>query len=181
MAALFIEGFDKYGPANSNGASVSSALTANEWTTASSGATSVNIAAPLSATGYSLQFGANGNVVKTLAANYSRLIGGVRFLGTLVNTSTLIQFRDGASAQCWITMESTGVIHLRTGGSAGTDINTGATISANTTHYLEWDITFAASGAYTVYLDGASLFSGTGNTRGGTSNNFANAMALVQG
>ena len=180
MAALFIEGFDKYGPANANGVSISSALTANEWTTASSSATVVAIVAPLSATGFALTLGNNCTMTKTLAANYTRLIGGIRFSSPLTNTDTLIQFRDGSTAQCSITLENTGVIHLRTGGSAGTDIATGATISANTTHYLEWDITFGTAAAYAVYLDGASLLSGTGNTRGGTSNSYANAIALLQ-
>jgi len=175
MTALFIEGFDKYGPANAVAANVVAALTANEWTTAAA----TTITAPLSATGFALSAGFNCSLKKTLAANYSRLIGGLRFSGTLGNLATLMQFLDGSSAQCSITLETTGVINLRTGSQTGTIITGGATISANTTHYLEWDITFGASAAFTVYLDGASLFTGTGNTRGGTSNNFANVIAIL--
>jgi hypothetical protein len=177
MAALFIEGFDKYGPTNSSAANVVAALIAGEWTTwTASGAT---IVAGLSATGYAVQLGTNSTATKTLATNYSRLIGGLRLTSNLSSQFTVMQFRDSATAQCSITLETTGVFHLRTGNAAGVDLATGGAISANSTHYLEWDITFGASAAYTVYLDGASLFSGTGNTRGGTSNNYANVVALA--
>jgi hypothetical protein len=175
MGALLIEGFDKYGPANPVVANITAALTANEWTAAGGSCT---IVAGLSATGYAFNSTGNGNVVKTLAANYSRLIGGVRFSSNLGAVATLAQFRDTATAQCTITIETTGVINLRSGSTAGTILSGGATVSANTTHYLEWDITFGASASYTVYLDGASLFTGTGNTRGGTSNNYANAFEM---
>jgi hypothetical protein len=175
MVALLIEGFDKYGPANIVTANINAALSANEWTTA---ANTNTIVAGLSATGFALNLGSQGTISKTLGANYSRLIGGLRFTSTLGGQGAMMQFIDTASTQCTITLETTGIIHLRTGGIAGTDLATGATISANTTHYLEWDITFGSSASYQVWLDGASLFSGTGNTRGGSSNNYANIIKL---
>ena len=174
MVALFIEGFDKYGPPNAVAANVNAALTANEWT--SSSILASTIVAGLSATGYALTCATGGTLSKTLATNYSRLIGGVRFAATLAGNANMPSFLDGSSAQCTITLSTSGVIALRTGGSAGTILSSGGSVSANTTHYLEWDITFGASASYQVWLDGASLFSGTGNTRGGTSNNYANVF-----
>jgi hypothetical protein len=151
---------------------------AGEWTTAA-GSNNHNIVAGLSATGQAYAMATTTTLTKTLAANYARLIGGVRFASTLGSQTTFLQFRDGATAQCTITLETTGIINLRTGTT--TILGGGATISANTTHYLEWDITFGASAAYQVWLDGVSLFSGTGNTRGGTANNYANAIAAQSG
>jgi len=177
MAVIFLEGFDKYGAVGSVAANVEANLTA-EWTTATNTITTV---AGLSSTGSAVLLGSSGTLTKTLASNYSRLIGGLRFSDTLVAQAVLMQFRDGSTAQCSITLETTGVIELRTGGSAGTALATGGSVSANSTHFLEWDITFGSSSSYQVWLDGVSLFSGTGNTRGGTSNNYANAIALVNG
>jgi hypothetical protein len=177
MALLFLEGFDKYGPLNANTATVPALLTAGEWTTASS----LTIVAGLSAVGNAVQLGAGASMNKTLVTNYARLIGGLRFSSSLAAVITLMQFRDGATAQCTISLETTGVINLRSGAVAGTILSGAATISANSTHYLEWDITFGASAAYQVWLDGVSLFGGTGNTRGGTTNNYANAISLAIG
>ena len=177
MAVIFLEGFDKYVAVGSVAANVEANLTA-EWTTATNTITTV---AGLSSTGSAVLLGSSGTLTKTLASNYSRLIGGLRFSDTLVAQAVLMQFRDGSTAQCSITLETTGVIELRTGGSAGTALATGGSVSANSTHFLEWDITFGSSSSYQVWLDGVSLFSGTGNTRGGTSNNYANAIALVNG
>jgi hypothetical protein len=174
MACLFIEGFDKYGPTNSNSASVIAMLQAGEWTAASG---TLNVAAPLSATGQAMLINGTSGFNKTLAANYARLIGGVRFSSTNAAQAVVIQFRDGATAQCTLCVETTGVANLRTGGNAGTILLSGGSISANSTHYFEWDITFSATGAYQVWLDGVSLFSGTGNTHT-SANNYANVVAL---
>jgi hypothetical protein len=176
MALLLIEGFDKYGPANSNGTIVNALLTAGEWTTATGSGNS--IVAPLSVTGGALQLNATScAVTKTLATNYARLIGGLRFSGNLGAQVIVMQFRDVANLQCTITLETTGVINLRSSNQNGTVLAGGGAVTANSTHYLEWDITFSATGAYQVWLDGVSLFSGTGNTRGGTANNYANSIS----
>jgi hypothetical protein len=160
-----VEGFDKYGGVNSNATSVA-ALMAGEWTTPGNG----TLVAPLSATGQALLAGATG-ASKTLSASYGRIIGGVRFSSTLGNTAG-IQFLDAGSAQCGISAATSGVISLRNGSySSGTILGSGATpISANTTHYLEWDITLGNSAAYNVYLDGVSIISGSGDTTATTNN-----------
>jgi hypothetical protein len=178
MALLFVEGFDKYGPANTNGTAIGAMLTGGEWTSTGTPA-NAQIVAGLSTTGYAFLFGSNVSIGKTLATNYSRLIGGLRFSGSLGGQSALMQLRDGATAQCSITLETNGVINLRNGAITGTILASGAPISANSTHYIEWDITFGNSAAYQVWIDGVSLFSGTGDTTG-SANNFANAILLVQ-
>lgn len=175
MALIFLDGMDKLGPANTNSAAITSAIVLGEWTTTSG---TFAVVAPLSATGQALKLsGTNPLLTKTLTANYARLIGGVRFSSTQVSQTYLIAFRDGATAQCTITLETTGVIQLRNGSNSGTVITSGGSISASSTHYLEWDITFGNTAAYQVWLDGVSLFSGTGDTTA-TANNYANAIVI---
>jgi hypothetical protein len=181
VALIFCEGFDKYGGTNTGSTTVAGLLTAGEWT--SSGASTFSIVSPLSAAGQALQIAFNNNVTslsKTLPASYARLIGGIRISGGLLGNNAGVSFLDAGTAQCSITLNfSTGTISLRNGGVAGTALATsGTSVSANSTHYLEWDITFGNSAAYQVWLDGVSLFSGAGDTTG-TANNTANQIALA--
>lgn len=192
MSVLFIDGFDKYGPTGEVLPTAASLLTAGEWTslTGSTGGTVVPaIVAGLSSTGYALQLThhptlnsppMSGWLGKTLATNYSRLIGGVRIASPLNTCFTGVAFLDAANFQCCISLNSSGQILLQSGRwNVGTTVATsGVSISANTSHYLEWDITFGASGAYQIWMDGVSILSGTGNTRGGSANNYANAFVL---
>lgn len=173
MALLFIEGWDKYGGANSNAASVA-ALMAGEWTTIAA----ATIVAGLSATGQALSQTTNMTVTKTLSANYGRIIGGVRFNSNLGNAAN-VQFLDGASNQFGISIPTTGLITLRNGSATGgTLLGTAATpVAANTTHYLEWDVTLGNSSPYNVYLDGVSIISGTGDTTA-TANSTVNGFSL---
>jgi hypothetical protein len=174
VALLFMDGFDKYGPVNNNNAAVAALLQQGEW---NSTANVCQIAAPLSATGQAVNFLSNATASKTLATNYGRIIGGFRFASTLA-TSMGIQFIDGVTAQSGINIASTGAIQLRNGNfSTGTLIGSGGAITANSAHYLEWDITFGNSAAYQVWLDGISLFSGTGDTTA-TANNTISGFIL---
>lgn len=176
MALLFLDGFDKYGGLNSNTTVVPGLLTAGEWTSwSASGAT---IVAGLSSTGNAVQVGTSSTGTKTLAANYTRLIGGLRFSGNLGAAATLMQFRDGANPQASITLETTGIVNLRNGLVNGTILASSSAVTANSTHYLEWDVTFGNTAAYQVWLDGVSAFSGTGDTTT-TANNYANAIAIA--
>jgi hypothetical protein len=172
-----MDGFDKYGPASSHSANVSALLTAGEWN--STTGTSLSIAAPLSSLGNSLSLTGGSAATKTLPSNYSRLIGGMRFSAGLGALSG-IQFYDGATAQAGITINTAGTIAVRNGiWNSGTVLGTSASsISANTTHYLEWDITFGNSAAYQLWLDGVSILSGTGDTTA-TANNTASAFAPI--
>jgi hypothetical protein len=177
MALVFLEGFDKHGGINAIDANVVALLTAGEWT--STAGSAHQIAAPLSSTGFALQLGNGTSLTKTLAANYSRLIGGVRFSAALTTTNGGLSFLDAGTAQASVTVNSTGTFSVRAGGVAGTALGTSsATVTANTTHYLEWDITFANAGSFQLWLDGVSILSGSGDTTG-TANNFANQLQLV--
>jgi hypothetical protein len=179
MADVFIDGFDKYGGVNSNSALVGTLLQ-SEWTNQPNG--TVNIVAGLSSTGFAFSFTAVGTAVvlfKTFSSTWTRLIGGVRFNASLSSQSGF-GFASNGTVACSITVNTAGTISLRTGATNGTALSTSsASVSANSTHYLEWDITFGASSSYQVWLDGASIFSGTGNTANGVSNvnqfNFAGA------
>lgn len=175
MAIIFMDGFDKYGGANSVASSVASLLS-GEWTTS----TTMQITAPLSATGQAM-LGASGSALsKTLPSNYSRIIGGIRFSSALTVVSG-IQFTDAGTAQFGIQIAaSTGTISLRNGSySSGTLIGSaGSSVSANTTHYLEWDITLGNSSAYNVYLDGTSIISGTTGDTTATANSTVNGIIL---
>jgi hypothetical protein len=177
MAVLFTEGFDKYGGINSNVAAVVALLTAGEWTTTAG--TVWQIVAGLSGTGYAAQIGSNSSITKTLALSYGRLIGGIRFQSTLAATSG-ISFQDAGTAQAGITINTNGTISARNGGfAAGTVLATStASISANTTHYLEWDFTFGNTGSYQVWLDGVSILGPTTADTTTTANNTSNGVLL---
>jgi hypothetical protein len=180
VALIFVEGFDKFGGVNANNAGVQALLTAGEWTSA--GSSQCSIVAPLSATGQAVQIAFNSNsplLVKTLAASYSRLIGGCRISSNLTLNNAGFGFGDAGTTQCSITVNPAGTISLRAGAPSGTAIATSsATITAGSTHYIEWDITFGNSAAYQVWLDGTSIFSGTGDTTS-TANNTANQISFA--
>lgn len=203
MADLIIDGFDKYGPAGVAGSAafplpgLTAALQAywtlqtvysfsNAWADIVTGLNGVS--------GQALRLNCTGDgaisIQKTLAANYSRLIGGVRIASDLAGSSSQpagVAFIDGTTTQCVIGVNpSTGTISLYQGynpnngltPTALTAIATSSTtITAGTSHFIEWDITFAASGAYQVWLDGVSIFSGTGVTRQ-SANSYANVFLL---
>lgn len=175
MACLMVEGFDKYGAANVNATAVNALLTAGEWTTSAGSNTA--IVAPLSSNGFGLLISGNQNIAKTLAASYSRLIGGFRFSSTL-GANSGITLQDTTTAQASVTINTTGTVSVRNGAFAGTALGTSASsITANTSHYLEFDITFGNSANYQVWMDGVSILSGTGDTTGSANNN-ANVILL---
>jgi hypothetical protein len=196
MAVLFIEGFDKYLQYASNPSNfVGVLLTQGEWTSYTTNnnvntTTTLNMANPLSSTGYALQMTsgnitAQSGITKTLAANYSRLICGFRFSLSSISSSPTggpgISFSDGGTAQCSVTFNAAGTISVRTGSINGTVIATSsASIGTNSTHYLEVDITFGSSANYVVYLDGVQIISGTGATKT-TGNSYANGFTMGSG
>jgi hypothetical protein len=177
MALLFLDGFDKYGAANTNGTALAALLTAGEWTSQPNG--TVNLVAGLSSAGYALFVSTGGPspiLSKTLGINSSRMIAGFRFSSPLTNTSGLV-FYDGATAQASVTVNNTGTISVRNGVLTGTALGTStATVTANSVHHIECDITFSNTGSYQVWLDGVSILSGSGDTTG-TANSYANAVA----
>lgn len=195
MARIFIDGFDKYGPAGT-GYSLSTyppyltAVLEQVWTLVNFHTFSnawINLTASLNGvSGVALQLNGSSDgavaLTKTLPGNYSRLVGGVRFSADLngaAANSPGIFFNDGSTTQCSVVVAPTsGFIKIYNGTANGTLIATSsASVLANTSHYLEWDITFGASASYTIYLDGTSILTGTGNTKT-TGNSYANGVGL---
>src|SRR5215469_9546530 len=177
MALLFCDGFDKYGPLNANTTGVGALLTQGEYLSTGG---SLTLVAPLSATGNALNLGTGGAVNKSLGASYARLIGGVRLSVTSFGVGNGIQFIDASTSQAGIIINSAGTFSVRNGTwNGGTVLGTSTTtITLNSVHYLEWDITFSNSAAYQLWLDGVSILSGTGDTTA-TANNSASQLNFV--
>ena len=183
MALIFCDGWDKYGGLNSVSANVAALLTAGEWTSTSGGG--LAIVAPLSVNGLALQFTNATTITKTLASNYSRLIGGFRFSSALLALGG-IGLNDGGANQCGITINTTGNIVLRNGNAfTGTILATSTvSVTANSVHYLEFDISFGNSSTVVIYLDGVAVIGGSSGVNGNsldttaTANNFANGITL---
>lgn len=174
MADIFWDGFDKYGPLN--GAPVNSTMN-SEWTSVPS--SSALFVAGRFTNSLALQISATfSNANRTLPANYARLIGGIAMNSSLAANSGII-FGDAGTNQCAIGFNTAGKLVLWQGGLGGTQIAiTTTSITANTWHYIEWDLSFSSSGSYTVYLDGVSVLSGTGNLKS-SSNSYANQVYLT--
>lgn len=180
-----IDGFDKYGKPGQLLPDVLTLLIQGAWT---AGGNNLSIVDPLTAQGGNAgnsAFAPSGVaswISKTLPGNYSRLVGGVRICPTHIGTdqTNILQFDDLATPQCSIVININGTFSLFSGVfDGGTSLGTSTlSISQSSIHYLEWDITFGTSAAFTLYLDGNSILTGTGNTRGGTSNSYCNVLVL---
>lgn len=184
MATLFIDGFDKYGLPGTVIPNPFTLITQGEWTTTAS-STFISIAAGLSESGYAL--GLEGTyVLKTLTANKTRLIGGIRFnTPDLTGFSDMccgVQFSDVTTVQCNLGIEAgTGRVTIWEGDQTTVLArSSSAIVTSGTTHYLEWDVTFGvgAAGSYKVYLDGVQVLNGTGTTQQ-SANAYANVFTLV--
>ena len=179
MALIHIDGFDKYGPLGYNHTANIQARLTTDWTV-TSGGDFWSIAAPLSATGQSLRVDSNTSsgatwfLSKSIGANASRLIGGLRFNINLIKDFN-IEFYENATLQCYVSfVATTGAIKLMHG--SGTTIGTsGSTVAASTNYYVEFDLTFSNTGAYNIYIDGVSVLSGTGDLTN-SANAYATAM-----
>ncbi len=173
MGIIFIDGFDKYGHAQQVPAAsplgfyspALAAVMAGEWNSSNVANPPIHLENGLSATGQS--FATESNVLQAinhvLGSNVARLSGGFRFkLSTLGNCNThRIRFLDGGTIQAQISWENgTGRINVYNSAAAIVGTSAGG-IAANTIHYLEWDITFADSGAYKIYLDSVEVLNST--------------------
>lgn len=185
MSDVFVDGFDKYGPVGYVG--VNSIIT-SEWTVCSfpwsvNPLAAIGIGNGLSSTGTSIFIKDGANLSKTIS-NKSHIIGGIRFKNDLTGLSSYfggVIFADANSPQVIIAIEAgTGFIKLITysGSTASTIATSTISVRANSVHYLEWDITFSATGAYYIYLDSVLILSGTTNTSGGTENDYINQFQL---
>lgn len=188
MAIVFIEGFDKYGPSFTGTTTFNTVPGANLalamrgiWTVSiGASGSSPFIAAPLSSNGGSLLVSAGAGQTSggnhSLPANYATAIGGFRFQATTLAAGIIMQLKDSATVQASISLDSSG--HVIINNAAGTALATSTTtIATGAPHYLEWSIGMSATGAYTVYLDGLAILTGTGNFHG-SANNFYNTIFL---
>jgi hypothetical protein len=105
--------------------------------------------------------------------------------GATLNTS--LQLSDGATAQCSIVFRSDGAILLQSGAAGGTTLATytGAFTAINTWYAFEFEVVINnTTGSFAVRKNGNTVndFTVTGlNTRGGTTNNYANRLSIAQG
>jgi hypothetical protein len=173
MVEIFWDGFDKYGqlytyPVNST--------MGNEWTSLPSGNNASFVMGRFPGS-LALQIMDNDIARRSLANNYARLIGGIAMQSNLQNSSGVV-LSDSGSSQCAIGFNSAGNLVLWQGGINGTQIDiTSSPITANSWHYVEWDLTFSSSGNYSLWLDGVLAFSGVGNLRT-SGNSTANTISL---
>lgn len=171
MATIFIDGFDEYGPNPGQSLpSFAALMEAAGWTFTYQ--TAAVIANTLNGeTGYSVVLNgasAFGNkMVRTLPKSYARLIGGFRFNSALLENDGIV-FLDSNTAQCSIYIQQTsGFIAINQGDGGTALASSTASVAGNTTHYLEWDITFGvgSQGGWTIWLDGVQILGGTGTTQ----------------
>lgn len=139
------------------------------------------------------------NLNRTLPANYGTLIVGVRFQSNLELNSSLylMVFGDGVQDQLGIGIDTSGRVFAQLGpigntdpnspyginhGSQGAVIGTStASVTANTWHYLEAQITFAGTGlgSVAVYLDNVTqALNLTALKTIQTANSYANTFRL---
>ena len=181
MATILIEGFDKYGPANINLPTLFASLSQGGWNVTGNGigvpAEEVSIVNGLTGSGYALAIVPNAsgdeaivNVNRALGANYGQIIGGFRFTVDYPEDEGLIgiQLTDNITSQCsiWIRPLS-GTISITEGNNGTVLATSAAAVAYNTTHYLEFSISFGSSGSgtYTIWLDGVQILNGTGTTQ----------------
>lgn len=191
MATVFLEGFDKYGPGDIITPAAATSLAQGGWSMSGNGfgtpSDEVSIVAGLSSSGSAVKLAPTSGLsapavfmTRTLKTNYSRLIGGFRFSINYPTNQGLAGcvFVDNSTPQCSILVHPvSGFIYIAQGNNGAVLQTSIASVAYNTTHYLEFDITFnsGAFGGWTVWLDGAQIMSGTGTTRQ-SANNFANVF-----
>jgi hypothetical protein len=171
---IFWDGFDKYAPL---GGYPSSSTMGSEWTSLPPGGNASFVAGRFSGS-LALQIMYGSTAGRTLPGNYPRLIGGIAMQPSLSGFSGVLLNDTTGSSQCTVGFNPSGYLVLWQGGINGTQIAISSTpITANAWHYVEWDLSFSSSGAYTVWLDGVEIFTGTGNLM--TSGNaYANLVQL---
>lgn len=192
---IFIDGFDHYTDAGDNTLNIGSLIT-RDWTTADQG-NGMFITAALSgpAAGCALRVTNSGNggtpagIRRTVPGNYARHIGGVTFKPVafgIAGESWGVCFIDGTTFQLSIVINSvSGTIAVKRGdGASGTTtIATSAeSVTSGSVNVLEWDVTIHnTTGIVKVWLNGVlTTLNLTGqNTRGGTTNNYYNNVALL--
>lgn len=180
MTTLLTDGFDKYGPAGLSLPTPRTTLATGKWSAGTFG--NIFIDSGLSSTGQCVEldvfFSEITTLSRSLATNYARLIGGFRIL-TDLQAPMGCTFFDNFTAQCSITVEPiSGFIAIKSGAN-GTILGlSSGSMTANTIHMIEFDITFNTNGAlggWTIWLDGVQVLAGTGVTSL-SGNNYTNVF-----
>lgn len=128
----------------------------------------------------------NVGLVKTGFSNSSRTFTHVGFVQTTAlgaaGLGKAIQLRDGATNQCSICFRGDGSIILTSGGTTGTTLST-YTSAFVTNSYDSWQfevVIHNTLGQFNIRKNNILVHSATGlNTRGGTANDYSNAIALI--
>lgn len=164
MALQIVEGFDQFMPAEENSVYITTA--AAIWNLFGS----VFLVNGLhdNIPGRAIQVYSGGACSRlNQDGSIGRCMGYAWIRSDRAGTRAGVTLRDNATDQVSITVESsTGALNIRTGGIAGTILQSyAAGIASNAVHHIRWDITHGASSSYEVWLDGTSVLSGTGATK----------------
>ena len=140
------------------------------------------IVAGLSSTGYAVYLSNNtpSPMTRSMGGSKSRVVGGFRF-AIAVGTCG-VSFVDSLTTQVSIAISAfDGAITARRGGMGGTSLGVAsATVAADATHYLEYDITFHnTAGIFKIWLDGVLVLNLTGINTRSSANNSANIFQLI--
>lgn len=194
MAINFIDGFEIYAPALNGSTPTSGTENNNTWL-ANIGAGRWTFSAGLAEVfGFAPSLNAIGGSALSLTQDESFItrtfasvtsgaataqattIGGFRMKATS-NNIVFIHFYSGATQQAGIYVDSTnhiGVVGMNDSTILGTSSTT--PFAANTTGYLEWSITAGSLGAFTLFYNGVSILTGTGNTNAASSGTFSSVQ-----
>ena len=183
MAYIFGDSFDLY-------ATPADAVAGGYWD-AGTATAGISIIAGRFAGGqaFACAGGANNTLNKTSGVNdgVHHIVCAFRQTAALSGTTLgyYFQLSDGATAQCSVVFRSDGAILLTSGGPGGTVLATytGAVTIVNQWFAFEIEIVINnTTGSFAVRTNGATSnsFSATGlNTRGGTTNNYANKLTVA--
>jgi hypothetical protein len=128
-------------------------------------------------------------LTKTMSSNESVLFAVFAYYRATVLSGTTpefyVQFRDGATNQCTVVLESGGNLVLKSGAHTGTVLTTytGAFVQDVWTHFQVKVVIHNTTGAITVRKNGATTdsFTATGLNTRVSANNYANVVVLGEG
>ena len=120
---------------------------------------------------------------KTLPSSQATLCLGFSFKPSSVSynaTKSIASFTDSATPQCSLVMNADGTLSVTRGTGAATVLGTTTyTMSAGTTYYIEWKVTFHdTTGTAEIRVNGASVLSLTSIDTKGTANASANGFMI---
>ena len=166
MALEFMDGFDHYNNTTN---------LARKWDAGS--VASSFPAGRFGGNGLTMQNNGTGANI-TLTAQQTRTIGFALFVNTLPSASIVVAaFLDAGTFQMELRLNSTGTLSATRNGTVLS--TSSSTLSLSTWYYVEFQTKIDPStGTYDVHVNGASVTSGSGNTRN-TANSTANQVRVT--